>query len=69
MKSYISASSKKWNISCHISKEEFHNQLSQPSTCEFLSPKGTQDEEDYLSNLAATRLQPLPLVSPKELRM
>ena len=60
----------KWNISCHISKQECHNhQRFWPFKCEFPSPKGTQEGEEYLHNLVAIRLQPLPTVSTEELRM
>ena len=60
----------KWNISCHINKQECHNhQRFWPFKCEFLSPKGTREGEEYLPNLVAIRLQPLPAVSTEELRM
>ena len=40
-----------------------------PSKCKCLSPRHNQEEEQYLPNMAAIRLQPLPMVSTEELRL
>ena len=62
-------SPEKWSISCHSSKQRCQGlQRISPFKCEFLSPKVTWKEE-YLHNLAATTLQPLPLLSIQEFRM
>ena len=60
----------KWSISCHIGQQGCHSHWwFQHAHCEFLSPKGSQDGGEYLIDLAATRLHPLPTVSTEELRM
>ena len=39
----------KWSLSCHISIQRCHsNRWFWPSKCEFLSPKGSQEGEQYL---------------------
>ena len=59
----------KGNISCYISKQECHShQWFWPSKYEFLSSKGTQEGEEFCY-LTAIRLQPLPMVSPRDFRM
>ena len=40
-----------------------------PSKCKLLSPRHNQEGEQYLPNMAAIRLQPLPMVSTEELRL
>ena len=67
---YYFFNSEKWSISCHIGQQGCHSHWwFQPSHCEFLNPKGTQDGGEYLIDLAAMRLHPLPTVSTEELRM
>ena len=40
-----------------------------PQKCKFLSPRHNQEGEQYLPNMAAIRLQPLPMVSTEELKL
>ena len=58
---------KKWNISCHISKQRRSqsSEIAAPTDGELMSPKGTQEGKNTC-NLAAVTMQPHSTVSSKE---
>ena len=56
----------KWNISCHIGKQNTSQSLAIATPDgELVSPEGTQ-EGKTICHLAAIRLQPFPMVNPEE---
>ena len=66
----ISIYSEKWSISCHISKQRM-SQLSAIAATrdsETVSPKGTQEEEEYLAS-SSHQTVAAPKLSPEESRV
>ena len=59
----------KWNISCPISilRMSQSSEIAATTDGEPVSPEGTQEGKNPC-HLAANRLQPLPMVSPKEIQ-
>ena len=63
------AQSEKWNISSHISKQRMSQPTAVTATMdgELVNSEETQERKSTC-HLAASRLQPLPMVSPEKIQ-